>query len=79
MTESEIKVLIEWDQIRKIILSELSVDRDFLMSDLRRHQKKDSANQPEVFFPDKEKDVKEIKKYIKAFSRVIKYYDENPP
>jgi hypothetical protein len=62
---------LEGDQIDAIIKQELSLMVSTLESDLNTVKESDQGY---IFSKDKKEDIAEIKKHIKSFKRVIKYY-----
>ena len=65
---------IEQDQIDSIVRAELSEMMDCLQKDLNRVKE---HRRGFVFEDTAEEDIKEIKKHIKSFKRVLKYYGED--
>lgn len=62
---------LECDQLESIVRHELTRMLSYLENDLDRVKEKDTGY---VFSSDKQKDIKKIKKHIKSFKRVLKYY-----
>ena len=62
---------MDYDQVDSIVIQSLSSMRDCLKCDL---EKVKAADRGQIFDCDKDKDLKEIKKYIKSFDRVLRYY-----
>jgi hypothetical protein len=61
---------LEWEQIDSIVLQELKKHHSFVLFDYNNRKDDGGA----VFENDKEKDLKVIKKHLKSFERLIKYY-----
>jgi hypothetical protein len=64
---------LEYEQADKITVASLKNILDCLKADL---QKAKASDRGWIFHTDKEEDIKEIKKHIKAFKLVLKYYGE---
>jgi hypothetical protein len=62
---------IQQEQVDSIVQQEMRSMLDCLQDDLRRTEESDRGW---IFHEDKEEDIKEIKKHIKSFKRVLKYY-----
>ena len=67
----KIEIDIDYDEVDKIIVNSLKELRNLLENDLQL--RKEGAGMA-IFDTDKDKDVKLLKKHIKAFETVIKYY-----
>jgi hypothetical protein len=65
------KFELDYDQADSIVIQSLNTMLDCLQSDLKRTEESDRGY---IFDSDKETDIKEIKKHIKSFKRVLKYY-----
>jgi hypothetical protein len=61
---------LEWEQIDSIVLQELKKHHSCVLFDYNNRKDDGGA----VFENDKEKDLKVIKKHLKSFERLIKYY-----
>ena len=67
----KIEVDIDYDEIDKITVNSLKELRNLLENDLERRK---GGTGMAIFDTDKDKDVKLLKRQIKAFETVIKYY-----
>ena len=67
----KVEVDIDYDEIDKITVNSLKELRNLLENDLERRKE---GTGMAIFDTDKDKDVKLLKKQIKAFETVIKYY-----
>ena len=67
----KIEVDIDYDEVDKITVNSLQELRKLLENDLELRKK---GTGMAIFDTDKDKDVKLLKKQIKAFETVIKYY-----
>lgn len=65
---------IEQEQVDSIIRTELAEMMGYLENDLARCLE---SKRGSVFDMDWEADAKELKKHIKSFKRVLKYYGED--
>jgi hypothetical protein len=61
---------LEWEQIDSIVLQELKRHYPLMLNDYNKRKEEGGA----IFEDDKEKDLKVIKKHLKSFERLIKYY-----
>jgi len=66
-----IEVDIDYDEVDKITVNSLKELRKLLENDLERRKE---GTGMAIFDTDKDKDVKLLKRQIKAFETVIKYY-----
>lgn len=62
---------LEFEQLESIVRQDLARMLSFLENDLEGVKKNTRGC---VFSPDKDRDIKEIKKHIKSFKRILKYY-----
>ena len=62
---------LDYDEVDKITVNSLKELRNLLENDLERRKE---GTGMAIFDTDKDKDVKLLKKQIKAFETVIKYY-----
>ena len=67
----KVEVDIDYDEIDKITVNSLKELRKLLENDLELRKE---GTGMAIFDTDKDKDVKLLKKQIKAFETVIKYY-----
>jgi prolyl-tRNA editing enzyme YbaK/EbsC (Cys-tRNA(Pro) deacylase) len=65
---------LDCDQVAKIVLEDLVNVRQCLKDD---YQRRADGHTLAIFEHDREADLKEIKKHIKSFDRVLKYYGED--
>ena len=71
MSYNTITVEIDYDEADKIVVANLSSMLDCLENDYEL--RKDDRGMA-IFDTDKDKDLKILKKHIKAFKTVLKYY-----
>ena len=64
---------LEWEQVDTIVVSSLKDLLECLQNDLERVQEQRKGF---VFKDTPEEDIKAIKKHIRAFKRVLRYYGE---
>jgi len=67
----KVEVDIDYDEVDKITVNSLKELRNLLENDLKLRKE---GTGMAIFDTDKDKDVKLLKKQIKAFETVIKYY-----
>jgi len=67
----KVEVDIDYDEIDKITVNSLKELRNLLENDLKLRKE---GTGMAIFDTDKDKDLKLLKSYIKAFETVIKYY-----
>lgn len=68
---STVTIEIENEQLDAIVKQELSFMMNMLQNDLARIEENEKGY---VFHTDWEEDRKEVKKHIKSFKRVLRYY-----
>lgn len=67
----KVTVELECEQIESLVKQDLITLLDCLQNDLGRIEENQRGY---VFHTDWQEDLKEVKKHIKAFKRVLKYY-----
>jgi hypothetical protein len=68
-----VTIEVDSDQLNTIVRADLKLLLESLEDDLSRNE---ANKRGSIFSMDFEEDQKEIKKHIKAFKRVLKYYGE---
>jgi hypothetical protein len=71
-----VKVEVEWSEVSKIITTAMKDDYEFLEESYEDRKKHDGIFHM-IFEEDKERDLKKIKKVLKALKHVSEYY-QNP-
>lgn len=67
-----ISINVDDDCLNEIVKSDLISIKDIMLFDLER--RKNGSDQYGIFHKDKNKDIAEMRKHIKAFDLVLKYY-----
>jgi hypothetical protein len=61
------------EQVDGIVVSQLAWHRDMFIQDIAACEKNEGMA---IFDTDRKKDLKQLKKHLKAFNLVLKYYGE---
>lgn len=68
----EVTISLNCDCINDIVRADITSIRNIMESDLKRRE--NGSDKYGVFHLNKKKDIAEMKKHIKAFDIVLKYY-----